>query len=71
MLRQHCAVHCATAVPSPNEIASRLTAHCAAGIAHCCSDGAESIIPSAGGAESMILSAHAESIILSVPPTES
>jgi hypothetical protein len=41
----------------PNAIALCPAAHCAAGIAHCRLGGAESIIFSAGGAESMMLSA--------------
>jgi hypothetical protein len=71
MLQRHCAIHRATAVPSPNAIALRPAAHCAANIAHHRSGGAESIILSAGSAKGMMLSAHAESIILSVPPAES
>ncbi len=71
MLRQHCAIHRVTAVPSPNVIALRPTAHCAAGVAHRCSGSAESIILSTGGAESMMLLARAESIILLAPPAES
>jgi hypothetical protein len=70
-LQQHCAVHRATAIPLPNAIASRPTAHCAASIAHCHSGGAESVILSAGGAKSMMLSACTESIILSAPLAES
>ncbi len=70
-LRWHCAVHRATAILLPNVLALHPAAHCAAGIAHPCSDGAESIILSAGSAKSMMLSAHAESIILSAPPAES
>ncbi len=69
-LRRHCAIHRATAIPSPNAIASRPAAHCA-GVAHPRLGSAESIILSVGGPESMMLSACAESIILSVPPTES
>jgi hypothetical protein len=71
MLRQHCAFHCATAVPLPNVIALRPAAHCAAGITHHRLGGAESIILSAGGVERMMLSALAESIILSALPAES
>ncbi len=70
LIRQHCAVHHATAISSPNAIALPPAAHCAAG-AHCRSGGAEIIILSVGGAKSMILSACAESIILSAPPSES
>ena len=70
-LQQHCAVHRATATLLPNAIALHPAAHCATGIAHCRSSGAESIILSAGSAESMMLSARAESIILSAPPAES
>jgi hypothetical protein len=70
-LRQHCAIHRATAFPLPNAIALHPAAHCAAGIAHCCSGDAESIILSASGAKNMMLSARAESIILSVQPAES
>ncbi len=70
-LRRHCAIHHATAVLLPNAIALRPAAHCAAGIAHPRSGGAESIILSAGGAKSMMLSARAESIILSALPAES
>ncbi len=66
MLWWHCAVYRATAVPSPNAIALRPTTHSAAGIAHHQSGGTEGIILSAGGAKSMMLSAHAESIILSL-----
>jgi hypothetical protein len=69
-LRQHCAVHHATALLLPNVIALRPAAHYVAGIAHCCLGGAESIILSAGSTKSMMLSARAESIILSVPPNE-
>ncbi len=71
MLRRQCAVHHATAVSLPNTIALRPAAHCATGVAHCCSGGAESIILSVGGAKSMMLSARAESIILSAPLAES
>ncbi len=71
MLRQHCVGHHAIAVPSPNAIPSRPASHCATGVAHRCLGSAESIILSAGGAESMMLSARADSIILSVLPTES
>jgi hypothetical protein len=71
MLQRHCAIHSATAVPSPNAIALRPAAHCAAGVAHHRSSGAESIILSAGGAKTMMLSACAESIILSALPAES
>ncbi len=52
-------------------IALRPAAHCATGIAHHRLGSTESIILSAGGAESMMLSAHAKSIILSALPTES
>ncbi len=47
-LQQHCAVHLVTAIPLPNAIALCLAAHCIAGVAHCHSSGAESIILSAG-----------------------
>jgi hypothetical protein len=69
-LQIHCAVHPATAVPSPNAIVLHPAAHCATGVAHHRLGGPESIILSAGGAESMMLLARAENIILSVLPAE-